>query len=67
MKESGIMLTIRYLSEPRRRRGNSHAIWEDILTAFAACDDISFAYPTQRIYLTEEHTAPMHTGQNTRS
>src|SRR5207237_6136308 len=29
---SGILLTIRYLIEPRRRRGTVSAIWEDILT-----------------------------------
>jgi small-conductance mechanosensitive channel len=50
VKEYGIVLTIRYLSEPRRRRGNEHAIWEDILHQFGACPDISFAYPTQRFY-----------------
>jgi small-conductance mechanosensitive channel len=50
VKEYGIVLTIRYLSEPRRRRGNAQSIWEDILREFAACPDIGFAYPTQRFY-----------------
>ncbi len=50
VREHGVALTIRYLSEPRRRRGSEQAIWEDILDAFAACDDIAFAYPTQRFY-----------------
>jgi small-conductance mechanosensitive channel len=50
VKGSGIMLTIRYLCEPRNRRGTEQAMWEDILTAFAACDNIDFAYPTQRFY-----------------
>jgi hypothetical protein len=36
--------------DPRRRRGSEEAIWEDILTEFAACDDIDFAYPTRRLY-----------------
>ena len=44
------MLTIRYLCEPRRRRGTEQEIWEDILDAFAKHDDIDFAYPTQRFY-----------------
>jgi len=48
--DCGVLLTIRYLCEPRRRRGSEEAIWEDILEEFAACDDIDFAYPTQRFY-----------------
>ena len=50
VKDCGVMLTIRYLCEPRRRRGSEQEIWEDILDAFAAHDDIDFAYPTQRFY-----------------
>jgi len=48
--DSGVLLTIRYLCDPRRRRGSEEAIWEDILDAFAARPDIDFAYPTQRFY-----------------
>lgn len=44
------MLTVRYLCEPRKRRADQQAIWEDILDAFSTCDDIDFAYPTQRFY-----------------
>ncbi len=50
VKDSGVMLTIRYLCEPRRRRTSEQEIWEDILKAFAECDDIDFAYPSQRYY-----------------
>jgi small-conductance mechanosensitive channel len=50
VKESGIMLTMRYICDPRKRRVTEHQIWEDVLTAFAAIDDIEFAYPTQRFY-----------------
>lgn len=46
----GIRLTIRYLIEPRRRRGTEQAIWEDILTEFGQSPDIDFAYPTTRRY-----------------
>jgi small-conductance mechanosensitive channel len=46
----GVTLTIRYLTDPRRRRSSETAIWEKILDAFAAADDIDFAYPTQRFY-----------------
>jgi small-conductance mechanosensitive channel len=50
VRDSGILLTIRYLISPRSRRGSEQAIWEEILTAFAQCKDIDFAYPTQRFY-----------------
>jgi small-conductance mechanosensitive channel len=50
VKENGVLLTIRYLCEPRRRRDSEEAIWEEILEKFANCPDIDFAYPTQRFY-----------------
>ena len=50
VKDSGVLLTIRYLCEPQRRRDSEQAIWEDILKEFAPQKDISFAYPTQRFY-----------------
>jgi small-conductance mechanosensitive channel len=46
----GVTLTIRFLTEPRRRRSAEEAIWEEILDSFAGRDDIDFAYPTQRFY-----------------
>ena len=51
VKESGVVLTIRYLCEPRRRRTSEQEIWEDILREFKKNDDIDFAYPTERRYL----------------
>lgn len=48
VEESGILLTIRYLCEPRQRRGTEEVIWEDILRTFAKQSNISFAYPTHR-------------------
>uniref|UniRef100_UPI004049966F mechanosensitive ion channel family protein n=1 Tax=Fulvivirga sp. TaxID=1931237 RepID=UPI004049966F len=50
VKDSGVMLTMRYLVNPRKRRTSEHHIWEDVLKAFAKHPDIDFAYPTQRIY-----------------
>lgn len=47
---SGVLLTIRYLCNPRRRRSSEQTIWENILRAFAQHHDIEFAYPTQRFY-----------------
>ncbi len=46
----GVELTIRYLCDPRERRGSAQAIWEDVLDSFAKYDNIDFAYPTQRFY-----------------
>lgn len=51
VKDSGVLLTIRYVCNPRGRRGSEQNIWEDILHEFAKCEDIDFAYPTQRYYL----------------
>lgn len=48
--DMGVTLTVRYLCEPRKRRSSATAIWEDVLTEFAAADDIDFAYPTTRFY-----------------
>lgn len=50
VREHGVVLTVRYLCHPRRRRGMGQAIWEDILTAFGQADDIEFGYPTVRYY-----------------
>ncbi len=50
VRESGIELTLRHIVEPRRIRGIEQQIWEAILDAFAAHDDIDFAYPTQRFF-----------------
>ena len=50
VKDSGILLTARYLCHPRQRRGSTNEIWELILDAFAEYDNIDLAYPTQRIY-----------------
>jgi len=50
VKDCGVMLTIRYLCDPRTRRGTEQDMWEAILEAFAEHDDIDFAYPTQRFY-----------------
>lgn len=50
VEDCGVLLSIRYLTEPRKRRATTQAIWEDILEAFAKREDIDFAYPTQRFY-----------------
>ncbi len=63
VKENGVLLTIRYLSDPRKRRGSEHAIWERILGEFSENHDIHFAYPTQRFFhLENEPVNPIKEG-----
>jgi len=50
VQDSGILLTIRYLSLVRKRRAVEEQIWEEILEEFAKHSDIDFAYPTTRFY-----------------
>jgi len=50
VKDSGVLLTIRYLCDVRKRRTSEHDIWEDILREFAKNKDIEFAYPTTRFF-----------------
>lgn len=50
VEDSGVLLTMRYLCQPRKRRGSEEAIWEDVLDKFGLTADIDFAYPTQRFY-----------------
>ncbi len=58
VKDCGVMLTIRYLCDPRKRRGSEQDIWEDILDSFAKHNDIDFAYPTQRFYRNDTEGKP---------
>jgi small-conductance mechanosensitive channel len=53
VKDSGVMLTLRYLCNPRQRRGSEERIWKEVLKAFADEDTIDFAYPTIRAYRNE--------------
>ena len=50
VKDSGVNLTVRYLTHPRRRRGTSEIIWERVLSEFEKHNNIDFAYPTLRYY-----------------
>lgn len=58
VEDSGVLLTVRYLCEPRSRRGTEQGIWEDILRSFADCDDIDFAYPTTRFFSHRSEAKP---------
>jgi small-conductance mechanosensitive channel len=50
VEESGVLLTVRYMCDPRERRSSEQAIWEDVLKAFSEHPSLDFAYPTQRFY-----------------
>jgi small-conductance mechanosensitive channel len=50
VKDSGVLLTMRYLCHARKRRATEVAIWEDILENFSKQSKIDFAYPTTRFY-----------------
>jgi small-conductance mechanosensitive channel len=50
VRDSGVLLTLRFICPARRRRGTTEEIWEAILTAFAQEEGIDFAYPTTRMY-----------------
>lgn len=56
--DSGIALTIRYITDPRKRRGSQQEIWEQILILFSEHDDIDLAYPTMRIFRNPEEGKP---------
>ena len=51
VRDSGVLLTARYLVETRTRRGREDRIWRSILEAFAKQPDIDLAYPTVRTFL----------------
>ncbi|MBM4143661.1 MAG: hypothetical protein FJ225_08745 [Lentisphaerae bacterium] len=43
VRDSGVLLTIRYIVKPRERRGSENDIWEAILIEFVRHPDISLA------------------------
>ena len=48
--DNGVVLTLRYLCNPKMRRGSEEKMWEAILEEFGKRKDIDFAYQTQRFY-----------------
>jgi small-conductance mechanosensitive channel len=51
VRDSGVLLTARYLVETRTRRGRADRIWRAMLDAFAENPTVELAYPTVRTYL----------------
>ena len=50
LEPSGVLLTMRFICNPRKRRSTEHEIWEEVLKEFARHKEIEFAYPTQRFF-----------------
>ncbi|MDF1573031.1 MAG: mechanosensitive ion channel [Bacteroidales bacterium] len=48
--DSGVLLTVRYICDPRKRRSSENIVWEEILDTFDQYPEIEFAYPTTRFY-----------------
>jgi small-conductance mechanosensitive channel len=55
--DSGVLLTLRFLSRPRERRGSSSEMWERLLDLIDEHSDIHLAYPTRRVNLSRETLA----------
>lgn len=54
VKDSGVMLTIRHIVQPRQRRVTNVRMWRALLDIIEAHDDIALAYPTIRYYTEEK-------------
>lgn len=52
IKDSGVELTLRYLTEAKKRRSSQDQLCQAILTDFAEEERVNFAYPTYRIVKT---------------
>lgn len=50
LKPNGVLLTLRYMCNPKKRRDSEQIAVEEILSQFARHKDIHFAYPTTRFY-----------------
>ena len=49
-RDSGVLFSIRYMINPRQKRGSEQSLWEVILDEFEKHPDIELAYPTTRFY-----------------
>ncbi len=49
VESDGVLLTMRYLCEPKRRRNTENVIWRDILHEFRTHPEVDFALQTHRL------------------
>lgn len=54
IRPNGVLLTLRYLCNPKKRRDSEQIAIEAILNEFAQHDNINFAYPTTRFFKSEK-------------
>ena len=47
--DHGVCLSMRFLTDPRQRRGFDQTLWEGVLDLVSNEPNIQLAYPTQRI------------------
>lgn len=50
VKDSGVLLTGRFLVDARQRRGTEQSVWRGVLDGFATEPNVALAYPTTRTY-----------------
>lgn len=63
-RDSGVQLTLRYLTHIRQRRGSQDRVTRAMLEAVERDDALEFAYPTWRVYRRgEEAEPPQGTGR----
>ncbi len=60
IKDSGVEVTLRYLTEVRKRRTTQDALCRAILDDFEKEENVNFAYPTYRVVMNDPH--PIHPG-----
>ncbi|MBN1782013.1 mechanosensitive ion channel family protein [bacterium] len=56
IEDSGVKLTLRYLTEAKKRRNGIDAISRKMLKAVSQARDVEFAYPTVRVYRQDAET-----------
>ena len=61
--DHGISLTLRFLTDPRRRRQVHEALWEAVLNIVDKESDIDLAYPTTRIVNLGQTPLPILTSE----
>lgn len=60
-RDNGVLFSMRYIINPREKRGSEQSIWEAILTEFGKSPDIDLAYPTTRFYSSVPPESPEKT------
>ena len=56
--DHGICLSMRFLTDPRRRRAFDQTLWEGVLNIVSSEPDVALAYPTQRLVGLERESQP---------